>query len=212
MQLLKPIQSYALNENTIHLWIVELPHWVKKARFQELHQLKVKRRRILEDILKHYTSTPLVFRETASGKPYLEGQSLQFNTSHSGQLFAIAVHINAPIGVDIEYLKIRDFKQFGSRFWGESFMNQHIINHHSALQTLAFFRAWTQTEAWVKLKAQTIFQFDDFVPQQLLSSEPWFYHHQQIINITPNPGYTMSLCMPSCIQEVHYQTISFEEM
>lgn len=210
MQHLHSIQSYILDESHVHLWIIELPEWVKQARFEQLHQLKNERRLILERVLKNYLESPIVFRETASGKPFIEHHHLQFNTSHSGNFLAIAIHISTPLGVDIERLKCRDFKQFGARFWGEEFVNTHILNQRPAFQALAFFQAWTQTEAWVKCQGQTIFQFTDFSPQHMLSSQAWLYQEQKLISFMTFPGYTISLCMSPSVLAIHHQHIDLK--
>lgn len=56
-------------------------------------------------VLAHYLAeapAELVFYRDAAGKPYLRGEALQFNLSHSHGWVALAVSANLACGVDIE--------------------------------------------------------------------------------------------------------------
>ncbi len=197
-----PIHSYTLTDDIVHVWCIRLPINRAPPRFEKLQQLKLKRREILYDILQKYLSIHPIISETTSGKPFVSNHAIEFNMTHSGQLLMIALHASQPIGIDLEKLKQRDFIQFGTRFWGEAFVQQHLHLQHPALLPLTFFQAWTQTEAWVKQKGQTIFQFEDFTPkpQQMV-----LHQNQQVINFVPQIGYMACICMPQSIQNIHFQ-------
>ncbi|GEM_PF-3070787 len=197
-----PIHSYTLTDDIVHVWCVRLPVDIEPPRFEKLQQLKLKRREILYDILKKYLSIEPIIAETASGKPFVENHPLEFNMTHSGQLLMIALHASQSIGIDLEQLKQRDFIQFGTRFWGAAFVQQHLHHQHPSLLALTFFQAWTQTEAWVKHKGQTIFKFEDFnpIPQQVV-----MHQNQKLVNFIPQIGYMACICMPKAVQNIHFQ-------
>lgn len=87
-----------------------------------------------------------------NGKPRLEGasQPLNFNLSHSGNRFVIALCPNAQIGVDIEACRsVRQARCIVARFFAPE--------ERAALQELdetrfrdAFIRLWTLKEAFIK--------------------------------------------------------------
>ncbi|MBR2338766.1 MAG: 4'-phosphopantetheinyl transferase superfamily protein [Clostridia bacterium] len=87
------------------------------------------------------------------GKPFLsEYPRWHFNLSHSGD-WAVCALSDAPIGVDIEQLRERDYLRLAQRHFSP--------DEVGALQTLSptqqqerFFRLWTRKESW--LKAQGI--------------------------------------------------------
>ena len=62
-------------------------------------------RTILREILGRYVGrepADLVFAAQAGGRPYLEGQQLDFNLSHSGDWLVLAIGHGCRVGVDIE--------------------------------------------------------------------------------------------------------------
>jgi 4'-phosphopantetheinyl transferase len=201
-----PIHSYMLTDDIVHIWCIRLPINHQPLRFEKLQQLKLKRREILQDILKKYLHSQPILSETASGKPFITNHTLQFNMTHSGQLLMIALHASKPIGIDLEQLKRRDFIQFGTRFWGATFVQQHLGQHHPSLLPLTFFQAWTQTEAWVKQKGQTIFQFEDFTPKP---QQTVLHQDLQLINFIPQIGYIGCICMP---QSIHHTYLKYQDM
>lgn len=203
MHPISPIHSYTLTEDVVQIWCIQLPEDNHPVRFEKLQQLKQKRRKILIDVLKRYLCQSPVILETSSGKPYIENHTLQFNLSHSGNLLLIAIHQSQPIGIDIEKIKTRDFVHFSTRFWGDSFVHAHLSPLNVALVPLIFFQAWTQTEAWVKQKGQTIFQFDDFIPQP--NQNTFDFDNQKLVTFTPKIGFVACVCMPKSIHQIQIQ-------
>jgi 4'-phosphopantetheinyl transferase len=116
----------SLREDEIHLWILQ---WQRlDADIPDLSDLlseKEKQRSgrfafdvdrwrfkscrgVLRHLLSRYLSTEgqyLSINETAYGKPYLAGESIRFNVSHSCNYVVVGVSLNTPLGVDLEHRK-----------------------------------------------------------------------------------------------------------
>lgn len=109
---------------------------------------KTDSRKFLERIFTEYLRLPapdLVFNQY--GKPYLRGNEVYFNLSHSGSLTAVAVS-EAEIGLDCEKIKNRSYhsvlKSFSER------EQQEIDTPES------FLRHWTIKESFVKFLGTSI--------------------------------------------------------
>ncbi|MFV8347176.1 4'-phosphopantetheinyl transferase family protein [Flavobacterium sp. ZB4P13] len=80
------------------------------------------------------------------GKPFLKGNSLFFNISHSSDIVVCVISNKCEIGIDIEVIsdiEISDFEsQFTEKEWNK------IISSNNKKDT--FFDYWTQKEAVVK--------------------------------------------------------------
>lgn len=76
-----------------------------------------------------------------NGKPFFKNSDLQFSLSHSKD-FVVACFDKNPCGIDIEYIKERDFEKL-SRHYGCNFENAQD-----------FYAFWTQKEASYKLGTQ----------------------------------------------------------
>lgn len=92
----------------------------------------------------------LRFRRGPHGKPFLLGEALEFNVSHSGGLGLVAIAPDRPVGVDLE--AVRDLSHFDGMVrrvlsptekarWSQ-------VPEERRLE--AFFFAWTQKEAYLK--------------------------------------------------------------
>ena len=74
-------------------------------------------------------------------KPKFKNSSLCFNISHSENLVAIAFD-DEPLGLDVEYMKDRDFKSLLERY--------NIVSNSKDL----FYQFWTEYEAEYKIQAE----------------------------------------------------------
>lgn len=77
--------------------------------------------------------------KTEGGKPYVEGNPFYISLSHSAGITVAAVS-DTPCGIDIEYMKERDYQKIAKRFF----------------QTMPaglneFYRLWTAKEAYKKM-------------------------------------------------------------
>jgi len=74
-----------------------------------------------------------------NNKPKFKFSDIQFNISHSNQ-YVITAFDNYPIGIDLEYMKDRNFKE---------------ISRHYNIGTdnkIEFYKKWTQLEANIKIQ------------------------------------------------------------
>ena len=80
-------------------------------------------------------------RETVikNNKPEFKYSNVQFNISHSCNMVAVGFD-DYPIGIDIEYMKERNFKKLGEHY---------NINTDDKIE---FYEKWTQLEAKIKLQ------------------------------------------------------------
>lgn len=111
-------------------------------------------RGVLREILGRYLGAQpeeLQFVMGEHGKPYLSSNTrLNFNLSHSGTLFLLAIAANREVGIDVELLRedtpFTDIARhaFSPREQEElSALPEH-------LQRSAFYRCWTRKEAYLK--------------------------------------------------------------
>lgn len=93
------------------------------------------------------------FEETPHGKPSVSshGSRLHFSTSHSGELLVFAIAKDRQVGIDVEQLRPRK----GASAVADHFLSSREQAGLAALpaktRTAAFYRCWTQKEAFVKL-------------------------------------------------------------
>jgi 4'-phosphopantetheinyl transferase len=85
--------------------------------------------------------------KNARGKPFLEGDPLHFNLSHSGDKYILAASLE-PVGVDIEHFRYKaDLAAMA-----ELVFSPTELKHWTASESkvLPFFRIWTRKEALLK--------------------------------------------------------------
>ncbi len=94
-------------------------------------------------------SVPII--HTPNGKPILEGHSLYFNLSHSGNLIVIALNDRYPVGIDLEQIKPRSFLNLVDRYFAPFEQKWfHNLPDRQCL-SLLFYRSWVCKEAYGKL-------------------------------------------------------------
>ena len=98
-----------------------------------------------------------------NNKPKFKNADLCFNISHSNNIVAIAFD-NMPLGLDIEYMKERDFKALLERYNIDSDDKEF------------FYQFWTEYEASIKIQAEIkhklCFKLKDDYMLSLFSSNP----------------------------------------
>ncbi|MEP3295696.1 MAG: 4'-phosphopantetheinyl transferase superfamily protein [Pseudoruegeria sp.] len=83
-----------------------------------------------------------------SGKPYLVGQAIEFNISHSAELVAVSTS-QRPVGIDVECLKRRvNWRAISTQHFSQS--EADWIAARPALSTRRFLALWTLKEAYLK--------------------------------------------------------------
>jgi BirA family biotin operon repressor/biotin-[acetyl-CoA-carboxylase] ligase len=190
-----PIQNYELQAGLIHVWLIKLPDEVIHATHEKNHQYKYERRLILEMILENYVPHGFQILENESGKPYLANHELYFNTSHTGPYLALAFS-TTEIGIDIEKFKLRDFKVFYEKFFGQ----QDLDANPCYLHGLEFFKKWAKTEAWVKALGKTIFNYPPIQTQDY-----------QFVSFTPKVGLIGSICLKGSIKDIHICELNWSD-
>lgn len=77
-----------------------------------------------------------------NNKPEFENSNIHFNISHSNQIIIVAFD-KYPLGIDIEFMKERDFEKLGQHY-----------NLNTSNKT-EFYKKWTQLEAEIKIQSET---------------------------------------------------------
>jgi 4'-phosphopantetheinyl transferase len=90
----------------------------------------------------------LVFSEGLNGKPFIEGNKLFFNLSHTKELCAIAITDNREVGVDIETIKDNTDYEDISEYFCSKDEQQQIKESINPLEK--FFLFWTRKESLLK--------------------------------------------------------------
>ncbi|MDR2238615.1 MAG: 4'-phosphopantetheinyl transferase superfamily protein [Chryseobacterium sp.] len=119
---------------------------LKYRRWQDA-QLSLLGRVLLKHGLRsHYRIDVADVRRSADHKPYLKGQNLHFNISHSKDLVVCAI-AEFPLGIDVEFI---DKKISYLDFQFQMTMNEFSKIDRSEDQIRDFFGYWTQKESVMK--------------------------------------------------------------
>lgn len=124
-------------------------------------------RRILAGYLRT-TDAALEFRTDSEGKPRLRGHAgLEFNLSHSGDIGALAVAFDHPVGVDIERIcvPLPDFQGILSPEEQE-----WLADLSEPQRQRGFYRAWTCKEAVAKAMGTGLTMAPDEIVVDLAAS------------------------------------------
>lgn len=99
------------------------------------------------------------FNYEAKGKPVLaapHAAKLHFNLSHSEELAVYAFSCDAPVGIDVEYLRaLPEAMRLADRFFSAP-EARAIASLTPEKQGVAFLRAWTRKEAYLKATGEGI--------------------------------------------------------
>ncbi len=107
--------------------------------------------RILKNILSdelEIACQNVIIRRDSYGKPFLVGGKRHFNISYSKNKLVIATD-NAPIGVDIEYMKeIDDIDSLAAHFSPEEKNALYQLENSEKIKL--FYRLWVLKESYIK--------------------------------------------------------------
>lgn len=162
----------------------------------------------LRELLGCYLETDpdeIRFGHNAYGKPHLSpesGSPLQFNLSHSAGLALIAIAAEADIGVDLEYVRAQpDYTDIARRFFSaDEFEQLDGLPRH--LQPQAFFRCWTQKEAYLKACGEGLAGLDG-ASHGITQARHW-----SLYTVQPARGYIGALVIAGSgwhLREWHWQ-------
>ena len=134
-------------------------------------------------------------------KPKFENADICFNISHSNNIVAVAFD-SFPLGLDIEFMKDRDFKLLLERY--------NINSNNKEI----FYQFWTEYEAKIKIQNETkqkiIFKLEPNYMLSLFSSNPdagiktklkIYELKSPIDNITPSELINLKLVKQSNAKE-----------
>lgn len=186
------LTNHKLEINECHVLVIRFPEKISNKT-----AAKQKRMVLIESILKDYTQIPFLIETTGTGKPYLDSAEVHFNISHSQDILVLAIS-HFPVGIDIEFIKKKDYQRFSSYFWGSDV----ISVYPKYTKSLAFFQAWTQTEAWVKYHGDTIFNHHSYIPNKLLSRDPITLENCKMVSFMPCVNALVSLCYNKRIETI----------
>jgi len=125
-----------------------------RFRFHEDRARFVLGRGLLRKCLGHYLhQTPEIIElaTTDRGRPFFpQDETVQFSISHTHDLVAVALTTGARVGIDLEYMQPpSDLPELAKRIFSEDDLQifQALPDHEAPV---AFFRAWTRKEAYLK--------------------------------------------------------------
>jgi len=151
-----------LLSSQIHLYAIDLSQVPEKpellepfeqtqtARFKfEIHRTRyMNSHTALREIFMQYLGENPHMLATEKGKPYLKDfPEVQFNLSHAENAALVAITLNDPVGVDIEFIKKKsDYLGIAERFFAPEEFN--FLTANPTPET--FHQLWTRKEAYLK--------------------------------------------------------------
>lgn len=160
-------------------------------------------RTTLRLILAYYANIPasnLVFTYNQYGKPALQDVSfIQFNLSHSADLALLAVGMDVPLGIDLEFFSARPYQGISEQLFSPQ-ENKGFNHLPQALKPLCFFHIWAQKEAFIKAcglglhyPVQQI-TVPTLPPTDCAIMDPMTQKKWQLRSFTPHIGCHAALC------------------
>jgi 4'-phosphopantetheinyl transferase len=139
------------------------------------------------------------------GKPFLEGQPLQFNLAHSEALAVFAFCQTADVGVDVERIRhVSDAEGIAARFFAPS-ENEIFQATDVDRRDEAFFACWTRKEAFIKAVGEGLsYPLDSFEVAFSVGEEPRLVSvdgnkeqaaRWSLFALSPAPGYGGALAI-----------------
>lgn len=96
-------------------------------------------------------NTDIKILTNSYGKPFLEGHSLEFNVSHSGEWIAAVVN-HSPVGIDVEKIQPLEL-DIARRFFTEKECEE-LAAKNEYEKNQYFFDLWTLKESYIKACGQ----------------------------------------------------------
>lgn len=188
---------WRLGRNEVHVWIYSLATPPRTTRFfeqilsrdekdrAETYGTPLLRRRFvagrggLRAILAAYLRImpdEARFCYGPAGKPALADEfaasGLNFNLAHSGNLAAVAVTRDRPVGIDIEQIKpLNDAEQIVARFFSAA-VRASFQKLPRGQRMAAFYNLWTRQEAWLKAAGQGMAEGFNDMETSFIPGEP----------------------------------------
>ncbi len=205
-------------ETIAHYWQSLAPEERERAdrfHFDRHRRRYIIGRGILRERIGLYLKMPpasIELAQTAHGKPYLIGNQIYFNVSHSENLGLFAFCRETAVGVDVEKVRpMADLPQIAQRFFAPK-ESAVLFALPPEQQTAAFFRCWTRKEAFVKAVGEGLsYPLDAFevtltpdaqarfihIHGDSMLAARWHLHHLQ-----PASGYLGALALLGYVETV----------
>jgi len=187
-----PPKELSLKAGEVHVWLIHTPvqdfldvdEQVRAEKFiSPLHRQRFKdaHNGLREILAKYVHQSPkeIIFTKTNSGKPLLKHfPELHFNLSHSEDIALCAISKN-PVGIDVEYLdKKINFLDIAQRFFNNTEYDILKAITDKEKLNLAFFKLWTQKEAYLKSQGKGVSAgLDIEIPREFLLQHFIPAHH-----------------------------------
>ena len=145
----------------------------------------------------------IMFSYNKLGKPYLKDTDLQFNVSHSQDVFLLGLTKEQAIGIDVEHCQPKlNFLEIAQTSFSDQEYKRFLLLKSSDI-TLAFYRFWTRKEAILKAMGQGLFFPLDkievpFLPEEkLIGKNLAFSNHPEsfwkITEVIPKEQYLAAI-------------------
>lgn len=198
-----------------------------RFRFEKDRSRYIAAHGFLRKLLGAYLSIPaceLEFEHSAKGKPILAGPAAgsrtQFNLAHSDHLALVAIARDAPVGIDIERIRLLpDAEELVTRFFSER-ERLRFKTLPEEQRNIAFFNLWTRKEAWLKATGEGISTFLDQVEVEFVPGEPARLDRVPqgfsdisswtICDLALEPGFAAAMATPVSGALVQFQKFSHE--
>ena len=228
-----PPQNSVLGEKDVHVWranldlpeeevnkLVQILSAEERERASKFHFPKHRERFIvgrgtLRIILGRYLGIEpqaLQFEYSSRGKPKLvdgcNSNKLQFNLSHSEGLALYVFSRDRLVGIDVEYLRpMADAEKIAQRFFSPQ--EYAVIKAlPTAEKEIAFFRAWTGKEAYLKAVGDGLagsldsieisLQLEEATGLLSIMGDSQTAANWSLLNIAISPEYIASLAVEGC--------------
>ncbi len=207
----------------IDLWIADLdsqqvepfrlllsPDELERARRfrfdRDRHRFSVARgmlRSLLGNVLKR-NPAKIEFSYAKRGKPFLAGEFIHFNVSHSHGIGVFAIARDREVGIDVEKIDPRLLEDgIAERFFSTPEVAM-LRSLPQQLQTQAFFNCWTRKEAYIKACGEGLsLELDQFSvslipgePAKLMhvKNDPTQAQRWSLVDLSVPPGFVGALC------------------
>ncbi len=157
----------------------------------------------------------LVFKENEYGKPYLEGNPLYFNISHSGD-WVVAAISDAPVGIDVEQVRQADLG-IAERFFAVSEYNAIKASAYKDKQNQLFYTLWSGKESYIKMigKGLTI-SLDSFTltyQEEKLTLKSAYEGQEAYFTVYPfEEEYSLVVCHEKEVPYSHYREVTINQL
>lgn len=172
-----------LSADEIHLWRASVGVILPEVRLADLSPAEKEKAGTLKNegvraqfLVSHWVTRQILaryrqvsparlqFAFSDTGKPCLIGgeSGLEFNRSHSGGWFVLAVAAGVSVGVDIEEIRARAQMRAIAERWFEPSERDFFEKLPEAERSLFFYECWTQKEAVLKAWGVGLGQLADY--------------------------------------------------